>query len=118
MTVSSGPEKIWREALAEGRFLLQRSGGIHIFPPRVMAPGTDDLAWVEASGTGVVYAVTVIYPKPPADPYTVALIDLAEGPRIMSRVDGIAAADVKIGLPVKARIADALDGPLLVFDPA
>jgi uncharacterized protein len=85
-----------------------------------MAPGTgaDDLEWVEASGAGTVYSATVISPKPPAEPYNVVLVDLAEGPRVMSRVEGVAAAEVRIGMAVKARIAEREDGPILLFDPA
>ncbi|MBZ0324630.1 MAG: OB-fold domain-containing protein, partial [Alphaproteobacteria bacterium] len=43
---------------------------------------------------------------------------LAEGPRMMSRVDNIAPEDVKIGMPVKARIVEEGEFPFVVFDPA
>jgi uncharacterized OB-fold protein len=46
----------------------------------------------------------------------VALIDLAEGPRMMSRVIGIAPEAVEIGMNVKARIIDD-GGPIVVFEP-
>ena len=116
------PERSWLEALAQGRFLLQRSAssGQFVFPPRVAEPrsGATDLQWVEASGAGVVHAVTVISPKPPAAPYTVALIDLAEGPRMMSRVEGIAAAEVKIGMAVQAEVVQQGGKGLVVFKAA
>lgn len=122
MSELSGPEAQWRSALAQGRFLLQKSksSGAHIFPPRTMTPGTgtDDLEWVNASGLGTVYSVTVISPKPPADAYAVVLVDLDEGPRMMSRVEGLAARDVTIGMRVKARIAVENEEPLVLFDPA
>ena len=35
-------------------------------------------------------------------------MDLAEGVRMMSRVVGVGPADVKIGMAVKARIAESL----------
>lgn len=115
------PERTWLSALEEGRFLLQRSAssGQYVFHPRVAEPrtGATDLAWVEACGDGVVYAVTVIAPKPPAAPYTVALIDLAEGPRVMGRVEGMAPDQVRIGMAVKARVG-RIDGvPAVLFDP-
>lgn len=126
MTVA--PEAEWRRHLAEGRFMIQRSAstGRHVFYPRLLAPGDGarDLEWVEASGRGTVHAVTVVRKKDPADSYNVALIALEEGPRLMSRVDGIAAEAVTIGLPVRARILPEgevmPDGarPLLVFVPA
>ena len=116
------PEMEWRAHLAEGRFMLQRSRatGGYVFYPRVAEPGTgaEDLEWVEASGRGVVYAVTVVQRKNPAENYNVALVHLAEGPRMMSRVDGVAPEVVTIGAPVQARIIQENDGPLLVFVPA
>jgi uncharacterized OB-fold protein len=36
----------------------------------------------------------------------------------MSRVEGVKATDVQIGMAVKARVAETDDGALLVFDPA
>ena len=122
MSDHSGPEATWRAALAQGRFMLQKSvsDGAYIFPPRTMAPGSgaDDLAWVEAAGTGSVYSVTVISPKPPLEPYNVVLVDLDEGPRVMSRIDGIAAQDVTIGMRVRARIGEEAGTPILLFGPA
>jgi uncharacterized protein len=122
MNMQTGPEARWRAELAEGRLLLQRSAsdGAYVFPPRIMAPGTgnDDLEWVTASGQGTVYSVTVISPKPPAEPYNVVLVDLDEGPRVMSRVEGIPAAEVKIGMRLQARIGDADGEAILLFDPA
>jgi uncharacterized protein len=104
------PEAEWRAHLAEGRFMIQRSrsSGDHVFYPRVMAPGTgcEDLEWVEASGRGTVHAVTVVRKKEPADSYNVVLVDLDEGPRLMSRVDAIPADTVTIGMSVRARIVD------------
>ena len=121
MSEHSGPEAAWRSALAQGRFMLQKSAsdGAYIFPPRTMVPGTgaDDLTWVEAAGTGSVYSVTVISPKPPLEPYNVVLVDLDEGPRVMSRIDGIAAQEVAIGMRVRARISEEAGAPILLFGP-
>ena len=72
--------------------LRSRETGRCFWFPRVAEPGTGctDLEWVEASGEGTVYSTTVIRQKPPTPDYNLALIDLAEGPRMMSRVEGIA----------------------------
>jgi uncharacterized protein len=116
------PEKEYFEHLAQGRFMIQksRSTGGHVFYPRVAEPGTGatDLEWVAASGRGVVYSTTVIRQKPPTPNYNLALIELAEGPRMMSRVEGIAPEDVRIGMPVKARIVHENEKALVVFEPA
>jgi uncharacterized OB-fold protein len=120
--VSGSPDAVWRDALAGGRVLLQRAraSGTHFFPPRLAEPrtGDEEWDWVEASGLGTVYSVTVVNRKPPAAPYNVALIDLDEGPRMMSRVEGVPAEAVTIGLRVRARIDAAGDAPILLFDPA
>ncbi len=116
-----GPEAHWRAALADGSFLLQRGrqSGRAFFPPRIAEPGTgDETEWFEACGEGTVYSVTIIGQKPPAVPYAVVLVELAEGPRLMSRVEGVAPEAIAIGMAVKARIIREGDAPLLVFDPA
>jgi uncharacterized protein len=122
MTEPTGPEAFWRAALAEGRFLLQKrvTDGQYVFPPRspALGNGADGLEWVTAKGAGSVYSVTVISPKPPLEPYNVVLVALDEGPRLMSRIEGVPAADVKIGMRVKARIGDDNGVPILLFDPA
>jgi uncharacterized protein len=114
------PDADHRRHLSEGRFMLQRSAGsgTFVYPPRVAQPGSGaaDLEWVAASGLGTVHATTVVRCKPPAADYNVALIDLAEGPRLMSRVDGVAPADVRIGMRVRARVKLENDAPLLVFE--
>ena len=115
------PEKAFHAFLERGKFMIQRSAssGRHVFFPRIAEPGTGatDLEWVEASGLGTVYSVTVVRVRPPALPYNVVLVDLAEGPRIMSRVDGIAPDAVRIGMQVRAAIAREDDKPLIVFTP-
>ena len=96
-----------------------RSSSQYVFYPRVAEPrtGATDLEWVEASGNGTVYATTVVRQRPPTPNYNVALIDLAEGPRMMSRVEGIDPEAVRIGMTVKARIARDGEAFIVVFDP-
>ena len=115
------PERDFQAFLELGKFMLQRSrsSGAFIFYPRIAEPGTGatDLEWVEASGLGTVYSTTVIRQKPPNADYNLALIDLQEGPRMMSRVQSIAPQDVKIGMPVRALIVRVEGRPLVVFEP-
>lgn len=116
------PEVDYQRFLGEGRLMIQRSRstGRYVFYPRVAEPetGSPDLEWVQASGRGVVYSTTVVRQKPPTPSYNVALIDLAEGVRLMSRVEGIAPEEVRIGMAVKAKIVGENDSALLVFEPA
>jgi uncharacterized protein len=118
-----GPEKRFAAYLADGKFMIQRSKstGAYVFYPRVIAPetGAADLEWVEASGDGVVYATTCNrFPADKGGDVNIALVDLAEGPRMMARVEGIAPDQVKIGMAVKARIATLGKELAVVFDVA
>jgi uncharacterized protein len=117
-TVVLGPEAQFKAYLQAGRFMLQRSRstGKHTFYPRVAIPGSGetDLEWVEASGRGTVYAITVNRGREAA--YNIALVQLAEGPRMMSRIEGV--ETVAIGTAVKARIAVLKGEPAVVFDVA
>ncbi len=112
---SHGPEAEYRAFLEAGRFMIQRApDGSHVFYPRVASPSTGAvLEWVEASGHGTVHALTVNRARDGA--YNVALVDLAEGPRMLSCVEGV--ESVPIGTAVQARIKQGADGPFVVFDP-
>lgn len=116
------PEADFRRFLEEGRFMLQRSAssGNYVFYPRVAEPvtGNTDLEWVPASGLGTVYSSTIVRKRDPGESYNVSIIELAEGPRMMSRVIGIAPDDVRIGMGVKAKIVIDDEAPLVVFEPA
>lgn len=112
----SGAAQAWDEALADGRILLQRpvGGGKTVFPPRELVPGSGGpLEWFEASGRGTVYSVTWVRRKPPEPSYNVVLVELEEGARMMSRVEGVSEDTLRIGMAVRARIAE---GPIVVFD--
>jgi uncharacterized OB-fold protein len=122
--VGPGPDAVYRTNLAAGRLALQicaRCGGKAVFPPRALCPhcGGTELRWQAASGAGTVYATTIVRDRPEnGGDRNIALIDLAEGARLMSRVEGLSPEQVKIGMKVKARIATGAAGRLLVFDPA
>lgn len=114
---ASSAERHYFEQLAQGRFVIPQCQDCarHHFYPRVVYPycGSDALRWVEPSGRGEIYSTTIVRAK--GGDYTVCLVDLDEGPRLMSRVVDMPVDAVRIGLRVRARI-DAVDGaPLLVF---
>lgn len=109
-----GPVQVYQDALTQGRFIIQqcKDCGQHVFYPRVLCNhcGSPDLKWVEPSGRAVVYSTSVVRQKPgKGDDYNVALIELEEGPRMLSRVMDVAPDKVKIGMPVSAHIG-LLDG--------
>jgi uncharacterized OB-fold protein len=116
------PEAEYAAFVAQGRLMLQqvRGTGEHIFYPRVAQPGTGraDLEWVEASGDGVLYSYTVTRNRPPAEDYVIALVDLAEGVRMMSRVVDCDLADLRIGMALRARPGEVDGVPAILFAPA
>lgn len=116
----SGAEQHYRQSLAQGKFLIQHCDACQkaIFYPRMICPhcGASSLSWISPSGRGTVYATTVVRRKPDAGgDYNVALIDLEEGVRLMSRVEGLAATDVHIGMAVQAQVRRLQDEGLVVF---
>jgi len=121
-TRGPGPDAVHAEYLAAGEFRIQhcRDCGQHVFYPRLVCNhcGSVALDWVPAGGRGVVYAVSIVNRSAEkGGPYNVVLVDLAEGPRVMSRIDGVPNDAVRIGLAVQARVAiGAGSEPCLVFD--
>lgn len=116
------PLAAYRKYLEAGHLAFQRDAatGKAVFYPRLAAPGSGctELEWEVSTGLGTVYATTAIQQRNDA-PYNVALIDMDEGFRLMSRVESMDAGDVKIGQRVKVRIhhPGGEDEPYPVFDP-
>lgn len=91
----------------------------HWFPrefcPRCL--GTD-LDWREASGRGVVYAVSLMPASADRAPTAVALVDLDEGVRMMSNVIADGPGTIDVGQVVRASWEPLSDGRhLVVFEP-
>ena len=121
--VAQSPLAIYQSHLDKGELAYQWSptAGRAVFYPRVLCPftGSDRLEWRVSAGLGTVYATTVTHPRDGA-PYNVALIDCDEGFRLMSRVEGVAAEAVGIGMRVRCRIHRPEGGEPAypVFEPA
>ena len=100
------------DGVAEGVLRIQRcrACGRHVFYPRAVCPHctTGELGWVEASGHGVVHSFTVVH-RAPAEyreevPYVVALVELDEGVRMLTRLVDVEPAAVGVGLPVEISV--------------
>jgi uncharacterized OB-fold protein len=118
-----GPEAEFRDHLSQGKFMIQRSvsTGAYVFYPRPFVPGSGetDLEWVEASGEGTVYATTVNRRSPEkGGTSNLCLVDLAEGPRMLSRVVGIDPEAVTIGMSVRAKVEEVNGAPAIVWEAA
>ena len=79
--------------------------GLLLGYPRVLCPGCGgrDLAFEESAGQGTVYSATTVHTREEA--YTVLLVDLDEGVRVMG------AGDAAIEARVRARVDE--DGRLV-----
>ena len=78
------------------------------FYPRAACPhcGSTALTWQAVSGAGEVYSFTVVHRAPSKGfesqvPYVVAVVALAEGPHLMTRLVEVQPDTVRIGLPVQ-----------------
>ncbi|MGC3987409.1 MAG: OB-fold domain-containing protein [Pseudorhodoferax sp.] len=121
-SVAASPLETYRAHLRAGKLAYQYSAdaGRAVFFPRLVCPygGRAPLVWRVSAGLGVVHATTVVFPREGA-PYNVALIDLDEGFRMMSRVEGVAPEQAAIGLRVRVDFVadDKQPAPLPVFRP-
>jgi uncharacterized OB-fold protein len=117
-----GPDRVFRDGLAEGRIRLQSCDdcGRHVFYPRAFCPHCHGgaLSWRDASGEGVVHTTTVVRQRPErGGDYNVCMVDLAEGVRMMSRVEGVAPDAVAIGMAVTAHVGEIDGAPAVLFRP-
>lgn len=100
----------------EGRLLLQQCGDCKgwQFYPRILCShcGSRTLHWRPASGRGRIATFTVVRQavSPAYDaPYVVALVDLDEGPRMMSHIVGCDPESVRVGEAVGVQFEDWSD---------
>ena len=91
------------------------------FPPLPSCPHCAMIGgeWRDASGRGTLYTWTeIVHPLDPRlkdeVPFTMALVDLEEGPRIGGRLIGATAATLRIAMPVVVRFDDLDDELTLV----
>ena len=83
------------------------------FYPRQRCPACGSLAQLVAvSGRGHIYSWTRVHRAPPAfrdeAPYVVVLVELDEGPRLMSRLADAAERTPHVGEPVRVEFRDAV----------
>lgn len=119
--VEVGPQGMFKKFLRDvGKLHLQCCDAcdLFFFPPRVLCPhcGGSEVKWCRVSGDGTVYASTTVRSSGSGEPdHNVAVIELDEGPRIMSTVQGASSADPLIGSRVSADISREGGNFLLVF---
>jgi uncharacterized protein len=126
-TIEGDTREFW-DGLRDGKLLLRRCTAcraVHYYP-RPFCPScwSADVEWVEAGGGGHVYTYSMVHRNdlPPFQqqvPYLAAIVELDEGPRIMSRLVDVEGDAVDIGLPVQADFTALTDDiSIVVFRPA
>jgi hypothetical protein len=117
----------WSATVA-GRLVVQRcpNGHTQLYARAHCLVCRSPVEWVEASGRGTVYSFTIIRQNPSRSfrhllPFVVALVDLEEGPRLMTNIVGSPPTDVAIGAKVRVRFEPVSDDaalPLFELDGA
>jgi len=99
------------DAAKQGRLLIAECatcGRVHHYP-RPLCPHcwSEDVHPVQASGTGTLYTYSTVYVNDLAPfkdrlPYVAAIVELAEGPRVMTTIEGGSAESLRVGMLVTA----------------
>jgi uncharacterized OB-fold protein len=113
------------DAADAGRLVAQRCAGCGRLrhPPRPMCPHCHSLDYevIDLAGTGTVYSYSILhYPQVPVFDYPVVavIIELDEGVRMVSNLEGVSPEDVRIDMRVAVRYVPTRDGVAVpVFAP-
>jgi len=112
----------------EGKFLVRHCKACDEdhFYPRPFCPKcwSDDVEWKQASGRATLYTYSIVHQNdlPPYNesvPYVAAVVDLEEGPRVMTNIEGVPFEDLRVGMQVVVDFkAISDDVTIPVFRPA
>ena len=117
------------DAARQQQLVVQQCGdcGHRLFPPGANCPkcGSTQLTWQPVSGKGVIYTYTIAH-RPPHPvlaeqcPLAIAVVELEEGPRMMSNVIDCDPHTVEVGMQVQVAFEaiDDSDMVIPVFKPA
>ena len=107
--ITRDSEEFWNFA-TDHKLMLRSCNdcGTLMYYPRVVCTNclSQNLGWREARGGGIVHAKTIVYRAPNEAfraevPYVVAIVELDEGPRLMTNILGSEPAAVETGMRVE-----------------
>ena len=115
------------EGLKRGELRIQGCDacGRAVFYPRALCPHchSDALSWMTATGRGTIYSYTVVHqafgPFAGDVPYFVALVELEEGVRMMTRILDASRERLTLGAAVRVtfeQVSDDLTLPYFRLD--
>ncbi len=110
-------EPFWSAAKAR-RLVVQRCGdcAAYRFPPEVgcYRCGSLRATWVPVSGRATLYSWTVAHPPllpyfQERAPWPVAVVELEEGPRLVTNLVGVPVEEYEIGMPLQVDFEEVDD---------
>ena len=118
-------QEFW-EFIKAGEFKTTRCrscGSLH-FPPVADCPdcGSSEMVWSELKGNGELEAFTHIIARPTSfqnrEPYTIAVVNLIDGIKILAWLKGADITEVEVGMKVHIKAGKSPDGdPTYWFEP-
>jgi uncharacterized OB-fold protein len=101
------------DGAAAGELRIQRCTDCRVpyFYPRPICPscGSDRVEWFTASGDATLYSYVINHRPAPGfeeeGPYAIAVVQLAEGPRLMTSIRGVPATPEDLVLDMPLRVA-------------
>lgn len=116
------------DGCADGQLRIQRCADCEqaYFYPRPLCPhcGSPNVEWFTASGDATLYSYVINHRPAPGfeddAPYAIAVVQLAEGPRMMTSITGIPNTPeaLELDMPLRVRFTGRGDLTLPVFGPA
>jgi uncharacterized protein len=113
--------------LAAGDLRIQRCSACQtaFFYPRRACPEcwSEDVRWIVASGRATLYSYVIIHRAAPEwtgdVPYVVAIVEIQEGPRMMSNIVGVPPVpeNLQLDMPLAVRYVVRDGRTLAVFGP-
>lgn len=101
------PIEIYQNGLRRGKLLYQHSldADKAFYPPRVVCPysASKRYEWRESAGRGTVYSFSSVASRDKPS-YAVALVDVDEGFRMLSRIVGASGEEVAFGARVRLSV--------------
>lgn len=123
-TITSVTKPFW-DGIARGEFFLQKCTGCSrwVFYPRSHCPNcwSKNLEWTKASGNARLKTWSTVHkPGHPAwagvSPYVLGVVELEEGPTMITHLLVDSTDDLKIGQPLRVRYTECNDVWLPFFE--
>ena len=111
--VVNAESKPYWDAAANGKLMIKHCKGCNknFFYPRSICPfcSSTDTEWKEASGKGEIYSHSTMRRVP--EPYALAYVTLAEGPKMLTNIVDCDYDKLAIGQKVHVVFKPAKEGP-------